>query len=236
METQNLEKRKQFRVNLVQTIVGTAKIISANNTKLDFKKIINILILDLSAGGMRTEMKLNLPIELNFVLRIAFKFENVIYEVLAIIVRKTEKQGIYEYGLKFLETPRDVEKSIIYGLNQVKIRQVKHGKVNLDPQKKRDIKSFIKIIGSYTEPTYLINNQRLIIAANGTAREEGVTLGERCHLSICANRTICSHCKLDDAKMSDELVNNEGMIKGKKYNIFWLYLEEGFTIHYFKRR
>jgi c-di-GMP-binding flagellar brake protein YcgR len=115
LESRNFEKRKYFRVYLFGKIVGTAKILSADNTKLDSKKAINISILDLSAGGMRAEMKQNLPVELNIVLGITFNFEDVLYQVLAIALRKTEKEeGIYEYGFEFLETPLNIEK-IIYG-------------------------------------------------------------------------------------------------------------------------
>ncbi|MFZ3131587.1 MAG: PilZ domain-containing protein [Desulfosporosinus sp.] len=136
MESLNFEKRKHFRVYIAENIVGTAEIISADNTKLDSKKAINTSILDLSAGGMRAEIKLNLPIELNIVLRITFNFENVLYQVLAITLRKTEKEeGIYEYGFKFLETPLDVEK-IIFGLNQIRIKQRNTGKLIWTPRKK----------------------------------------------------------------------------------------------------
>ncbi len=229
------DKRSHFRVDLIEKLVGTARIISANNKKLGTEKIVNISILDLSAGGMRAEIPLDLPLQLKFVLGVTFQFENALYDILATIVRKSERKDVNEYGLRFLETRQNVENNIIRGLNQLKIRQSRRNKVQLEPQKQKDINSFIKIIEAITEPAYLISNQRIIIAANKAAREFGVTLGERCHISIGANRSICSFCRLDEAQIAAQIIDNLGILKRKEYRAYWLYLEEGFTLHYFKK-
>jgi two-component sensor histidine kinase/CheY-like chemotaxis protein len=101
------------------------------------------------------------------------------------------------------------------------------------------------LIDSIPHPAMLIRRDRVIIAANRSARQSGAVLGGYCwrdfHHSnyipeahnIPPGGTECIFCRADEAFEKDEAVNApEVEVFGKKWDIWWIPIEKDIYLHY----
>ena len=226
------EKRQQFRVDMINDIPATAKIFSINARKIEEERKIPIKILDLSSGGMRAFMSVDIPINI-IVISIMFEFENESFNFNAQIIRKTFKDDGYEYGLRFIfNNPRD-ESRITRNLNQYKIKYTRFKKIELDLRKQKYLGSFVKVLELIEVPAYLITKHRIVVSMNQMAREMGVRLGERCYRTVGKLHMVCPHCRLEEALNVDHPVEIAATFLDKECTARWLFLEDEFTIHYY---
>lgn len=135
--------------------------------------------------------------------------------------------------MKFIfNIPQD-ESRITRCLNQYKIKNARFKKIELDLRKQKYVGCFVKVLEIIKEPAYLISSRRIVVAMNQAARERGVKLGELCYLTVGKLYKVCSHCRLEEAKNADHIVEVEAIFMQKKCTACWLYLEDGLSIHYY---
>lgn len=226
------EKRQQFRVDMINNIPATAKIYSINAHKIEEERKIPIKILDLSSGGMRAFMSVDIPINI-IVISTIFEFENEYFHFNAQIIRKTFKDDGYEYGLRFIFNNNCDESRIIRNLNQYKIKYTRFKKIELDLRNQKYLGSFVKVLELIEVPAYLITKHRIVVSMNRMAREMGVRLGERCYRTVGKLHRICPHCQLEEALKVDHPVENVATFLDEECTARWLYLEDDYTIHYY---
>lgn len=225
------EKRQYFRVDLLEEVSASAKISSVNNQVIEFDKTIPVSLLNISAGGMRVRIGYNLP-AMQIVLNLKFKFENENYDLPVQILRRSENN---QYGLKYYLTSHD-QRRMIRCLNMYKLNNIKFRKVELDFKAKKYIGCFINFLELIEEPAYLITEQRLVVAANLKAHENGVKLGERCYKTICKRKNICPYCLLEKSIFKkDQVIEIDAIVLDSDCLGRWLYTENGLIIHYFKK-
>jgi len=229
------EKRKFFRVDLINDIPATAKISSINNRKVEVEKTFPIAILDLSTGGIYAFIPVDIPVNI-VIIDIMFTFENEEFSFNALIIRKTPKDDGFEYGMKFLFHSQKDESRITRCLNQYKIKHTRFMKIQLDLRKQKYIGCFVKGLELIEEPAYLITSRRIVVATNKAAQDSGVKLGERCYSTVAKRHHACPFCLLEDAKKADHLLETNAVIREQSCKARWLYLEDHYMIHYFTRK
>ena len=227
------ERRVHFRVDMVQEIHGKAKILSVNDQEMAMEKALEISILDLSGGGLRAIIPLNLPVQFKIILNVSFELKNEPFYFYAQVLRKNEKNGKFEYGMKFLHSSFRDEDRLVRSLNQYKLEHVKQNRSQNDLRRQKYIGSLVKILEAFPEPAYLVTYRRIVVAANKAAQAKGIKLGERCHQTICQHRTVCPHCRMDESITSEGIVSRDAMVLGTDCLVHWLNLEEGLILHYF---
>lgn len=226
-----MEKRQYFRVDLFRAIPASARISAINSKQIDVDKIIPVTLLNLSGNGMRIRMTYSLPINV-VILDIKFEFENEQFEVSAQVVRKIQKGKSFEYGMKFIDF-QDTS-GLIRCLNMYKIKNTKFRKVEMDLRAQKYIGCFVKFLELIEAPAFIITDYRLVVAANNLAQEQGIKLGERCYKTVHNINSICEHCRLEKALLSDHVVENEAVLMRQKCSARWLNTEDGLIIHYYK--
>lgn len=227
------EKRLQFRVDMINAVPATAKIYSINARRIEEERKLSIKILDLSSGGMRALIPIDIPINI-IVINIIFEFENELFNINAEVIRKTFKDDGYEYGLKFIyNTPRD-ENRITRYLNQYKIKYIRFKKIELDLRKQKYVGCFVKVLEIIKEPAFLITSHRIVVSTNEIAREQGIRLGDRCYITVGKRHSICPYCRLEEALKADHKIEEDVTLNEKTWMAGWLHLEDGLVIHYYR--
>jgi hypothetical protein len=230
-----VERRSHFRVDIIDPVKAVARLVSINGAEAPVQKLIEINVRDLSAGGMKIETLLDLPTNIKIVLRVSFDFEEQHFDVLGIILRKKKLAGeLKEYGVKFIGISRLEEYRLVRCLNQYKIKNVKSKKSQVDLRKQKGIGPMVKMIEAMDFPAYLVTAQRVVVAANRTALAEGAHLGERCYLTVCQNKKVCSFCQIDKAQSSEDILSTQAYVRNDNRTVNWIYLENGLTLHYLK--
>ena len=226
------EKRQQFRVDLVQTVSTTARIFSVADKPIDEGKEFPVTIMDLSPGGMRAFIPMDLPVKV-LVINTIFEFEKEMFCFSAQILRKVRMKDGFEYGLKFIYFTRDDEDRLTRSLNQYKLKNTRFKKIELDLRKQQYVGCFVRVLELVQEPACLVTNHRIVVAMNKAAEEIGVTLGDRCYITLNKQVQPCPHCRLDEAPQTDGIVAAEALFRGKPCMARWLYMEDNISIHYY---
>lgn len=230
------ERRSYFRVDIIESLQAVARLVSINGTQAPVQKLIEMNIRDLSAGGMKIEMTLDLPINMKIVIKVSFDFEDQHFDVEGFILRKKFLAGnLKEYGIRFIGVPLFEENRLVRCLNQYNIKKVKAKKSQIDPRKQKGIGLLVKVMEALDVPAYLVTTQRIVIAANRVAVAKGARVGERCYQTICKNNKICPYCLIDDAPNNDDVICTEAIVQDVRQSVNWIYLENGLTLHYLKK-
>jgi hypothetical protein len=232
----NDERRAYFRVDIIESLQAVARIVSINGMQAPVQKPMGITVRDISGGGMKIESPLDLPSKAKIVVRVSFSFEEQLFNIEGVIIRKEAlKDNINEYGIRFIGIPRIEENRLVRCLNQYKFKNVRAKKSQIDLRKQKGIGPLLKIIEAIEVPAYLVTSQRVVVAANRAALAQGIHLGERCYQMICQNKKVCPHCRMDEAQNADDILSTEAIITDEKYYAHWIYLEYGLTLHYLKK-
>lgn len=233
----SIERRSHFRVDIIEPLQAVARLVSINGSEAPVQKLIEMSVRDLSAGGMRIVTPLDLPTNLRIVLRTSFDFEEQHFDFEGVILRKRMlPDNTKEYGVKFVEVKRLEEHRLVRCLNQYKIKHVKSKKSQVDLKKQKGIGPLVKIIEALDIPAYLITAQRVVVAANRAALDQGTQLGSRCYLTICKNKNICPFCLMAEAPNHDDIVKTTAFVLDENHSVNWIYLDNGLTLHYLKKQ
>lgn len=219
-------------MDLINDVQVTARIYSINGKIIDEERVFPVNVLDLSSGGMRAFIAIDLPVKI-IIINVNFKFEDELFTLNAQIVRKIEKENGYEYGLKFiLDSPQD-ENRLSRCVNQYRIKSNRFKKIESDMRKQRYADCFVKMLELIKEPSCLITSHRVVVAVNKAAKEMGVNVGEQCYLTLGKQQKICPHCQLDQALKADGVVETSAVFRDRSCAALWLHLENGLAIHYY---
>ncbi len=101
------------------------EIISINDKEVELNKFIEMAITDLGAGGMRTSSYLNLPHELEMVLRLFFRFEGETFIFQGKLIRKIEKDTFSEYGIQFINVSESEQRRLMQTINKYQLKRIK---------------------------------------------------------------------------------------------------------------
>lgn len=227
------EKRRHFRVDLINDVPASAKISSINNHKVEVEKTFPIKILDISTGGMNAYFEIDIPITI-MIIRTLFVFEDEEFDLDALLIHKTPYSNGFEYGMKFLYHSDRDESRITRCLNHYKIKHTRFKKIELDLRNQKYIGSYVKVLDLIAQPAYLLTNRRIVVATNQAAKDAGIKLGERCYNTVAEKHHICSFCRLEEAVNCGMLIEAEDAeLRGMKCKARWLYLEDNYIVHYF---
>jgi c-di-GMP-binding flagellar brake protein YcgR len=114
-------KREYFRLSLQIPLSAELKIIGINQISVD-TKYAQIVVVDISAGGLRIHAKIDLPLNIDLLLEFKFSLFDKQMKILGTIARKSMyNQDLYEYGIQFSLNEKD--HSVLIGkLNLLHIR------------------------------------------------------------------------------------------------------------------
>ena len=100
------ERRNSFRINFNNFLNGKAEILSINNKKININKYINLEILNISEGGLKTKTILDFPINIVIILELTFYLIDRKFKLKGKIISKNKKGNFYEYGIQFIDVDR----------------------------------------------------------------------------------------------------------------------------------
>jgi c-di-GMP-binding flagellar brake protein YcgR len=124
MATHN--KREYFRLSLQIPLSAELKIIGINKLLVD-TKYAQIVVVDISAGGLRIHAKIDLPLHIDLLLEFRFSLFDKQMKILGTITRKSRyNQELHEYGIRF--SLDDNDNSVLIGklnLLHIRLRQTK---------------------------------------------------------------------------------------------------------------
>lgn len=226
------EKRRHFRVDLINDIPASARISSINNHKVDVEKTFPIKLLDISTGGMSAYFEVDIPVTI-MIINTIFVFENEEFNLDALIVHKATYGNGFEYGMKFLYKSEKDESRVTRCLNLYKIKHARFKKIELDLRKQKYIGCFVKVLDLIDQPACLLTTRRIVVATNQAAKDAGIKLGERCYNTIAREHQTCTHCRLGEAVNGDMLIEEDAVLQGVNCKARWLYLEDNYLIHYY---
>lgn len=93
--------REYFRLSLQIPLSAQLKIIGINQIMVD-TKYAQIIVVDISAGGLRIHSKLDLPLNIDLLLEFRFSLFDKQMKILGTITRKSIfKPELFEYGIQF---------------------------------------------------------------------------------------------------------------------------------------
>ncbi|NHN31599.1 PilZ domain-containing protein [Paenibacillus agricola] len=94
-------KREYFRLSLQIPLSAELKIIGINEVSVE-TKYAQIVVVDISAGGLRIHAKLDLPLHIDLLLEFKFSLFDKQMKILGTITRKSMySPELYEYGIRF---------------------------------------------------------------------------------------------------------------------------------------
>lgn len=96
-------RRDYFRMSPKTSLCASMKIHTINGVAIDAHET-RVCIENISAGGMAFTTNLNLPLGVDYTLKIETKLMNQVFELESVVVRAitTERYGLYEYGVTFV--------------------------------------------------------------------------------------------------------------------------------------
>lgn len=141
-----LENRKNFRVKCKEPVCTQISIVKVNNKKVSTGTG-KICMKDIGAGGLKFLSGLNIPVNPNMIIEFKIKVVDSVSTFYGYIVRKEEvDEGIYSYGVKFINENSENEEKIrrFYELNingEISRPEFCHGDVRYCLQKYKHKKS-----------------------------------------------------------------------------------------------
>lgn len=125
-EKRTRENRKYFRFDFPYFVEGKMTIVEVNQSKVDVGSA-NVLIKDISLGGMKIHSNLSLPVISNMLFRLMFTIMGETFHVMGRLRWKNnEKANIYTYGFEFDLHSRDENRLalLINKMSALRKRQV----------------------------------------------------------------------------------------------------------------
>jgi hypothetical protein len=114
-------KREYFRLSLQIPLAAELKIIGINQVSVD-TKYAQIVVVDISAGGLRIHAKLDLPLHTDLLLEFKFSLFDKQMKILGTIARKSKyDHDLHEYGIQF-SLDENTHSILIGKLNLLNIR------------------------------------------------------------------------------------------------------------------
>jgi len=224
-----IEKRNSFRVYLPEPLEGTGKIITVDKENVALRKRFPLRILDLSVSGAKISSSLDFPIEREIIIELTFEVEQEEFTLLGQLLRKKHINSAWEYGIRFMGMlPKD-ERRLAKILN---VYQVKKIKIEKDEMPRFEVpKPIIKVIDLLPYPSYIINEERLILAANKKAKVQGFPSDCKCFNKIFQRDEVCPFCRLNEIKEDKDVTNLEVNFGEKKCWVSWFWLEPDLYLH-----
>ncbi len=119
------ERRNSFRINFNDFLNGKAEILSINNKKININKFINLEILNISEGGLKTKTILDFPINIVIILELSFYLIDIKFKLKGIIKSKNKKGNFYEYGVQFIDVLESEKQLLVKCLFNYQIKRVR---------------------------------------------------------------------------------------------------------------
>lgn len=221
--------RKDFRIKFLEPIEGKAKVLCIGDKKLTQDKYIMLDILDLSAGGLRIQSKLDLPDDTKIFMEIAFEVEEELFEFSGHIIWKERAHHTFQYGLQFVGITELERERLVATLNQYQVQKSKTASHNSasNINRRKNLQPLIKYINTLAQPIYLVTEEYDIIDFNRAAENIGCEYDEKCYSAIFKQKKPCPFCKLNLATHSSDPIKKDVEIEEDKHSLSWFYLGQG---------
>jgi c-di-GMP-binding flagellar brake protein YcgR len=119
------ERRNSFRINFNNFLNGKAEILSINDKKINVNKIINLEILNISEGGLKTKTILDFPINIIIILELTFYLIDRSFKLKGRIISKNKNGNSYEYGIQFIDVIESEKQLLVKYLFNYQIKKVR---------------------------------------------------------------------------------------------------------------